>query len=181
MKALAMVLLLACPGAQAVEYRQVDLAGSSLRFTSRQMGVPVDGTFRSFDASLVFDPEAPAAAKGQLRIKLASIDTGLREVDEEVSGAQWFDVKRYPEAYFEMRQLQPQGSGRFQVSGVLSLKGVSRPLVLSAQLKPGGQQAVLEGTLVIKRLDFGIGGGPWGDVGVVANEVTVQFHLVLKP
>ena len=181
MKALALILWLACTVAQAVEYRQVDLASSTLRFTSRQMGVPVDGAFRSFDASLAFDPEASAAAKGQLRIKLASIDTGLREVDEEVLGAPWFDAKRYPEARFEMRQIQPQGSGRFQVSGVLSLKGVSRPLTLSAQLKPGGQQAVLEGTLVIKRLDFGIGGGPWGDVGVVANEVTVQFHLVLKP
>ncbi|MFI5444163.1 YceI family protein [Polaromonas sp. UC242_47] len=181
MKALALALWLACTVAQAVEYRQVDLAGSNIRFTSRQMGVPVDGAFRSFDASLAFDPEAPSAAKGQLRIKLASIDTGLREVDEEVLGAQWFDAKRYPEARFEMRQLQPQGGGRFQVSGVLSLKGVSRPLVLTAMLKPGGQQAVLEGGLVIKRLDFGIGGGPWGDVGVVANEVTVQFYLVLKP
>ncbi|HEY3047232.1 MAG TPA: YceI family protein [Polaromonas sp.] len=181
MKILAVALVLSCVCAQAAEYRRVDLAGSNIRFTSRQMGVPVDGAFRTFDASLAFDPEAPTAASGQLRIDLSSVDIGIREVNEEVVGAQWFDVKRHPEARFEMRQIQPQGAGRFQVSGVLSLKGASQPLVLNAVLKASGKQAVMEGSFVIKRLDFGIGGGPWGDVRVVANEVTVQFHLVLSP
>ena len=181
MKILAVLLALCCACAQAVEYRRVDLAGSHIRFTSRQMGVPVDGSFHRFDASLAFDPEAPAAARGQLRIDLSSVDIGLREVNEEVLGAQWFDVKRHPEARFEMRQIQPQGAGRFQVGGVLSLKGVSQPLVLNAQLKASSKQALMAGAFVIKRLDFGIGGGPWGDVGVVANEVTVQFQLLLAP
>lgn len=181
MKILTVVLALSCACAQAAEYRRVDLAGSHIRFTSRQMGVPVDGAFHKFDASLAFDPEAPAAARGQLRIDLSSVDTGLREVNEEVVGAQWFDVRRHPEARFEMRQIQSQGAGRFQVSGVLSLKGASQPLVLNAVFKASGNQAVMEGAFVIKRLDFGIGGGIWGDVRVVANEVTVQFHLLLGP
>lgn len=178
---LVVALLLSCAAVQAAEYRRVDPAASQIRFTSRQMGVPVEGAFRQFDASLTFDPDAPAAAKGELRIKLSSIDTGLREVDEEVVGEQWFDVKRHPEARFELRQIQPQGSGRFQVSGVLSLKGASQPLVLNTVLKTSGRQAVMEGSFVIRRLDFGIGSGPWGDVRVVANEVTVQFHLLLEP
>ena len=177
----ALALVLSCTCAKAVEYRRVDLAASHVRFTSRQMGVPVDGAFRKFDASLAFDPEAPSAARGQLRIDLSSIDTGVREVDEEVTGAQWFDVKRHPEARFDMRQIQAQGGGRFQINGILSLKGNSQPVVLNAVLKPGGKQAIMEGSFVIKRLDFGIGGGVWGDVKVVANEVSVQFHLVLGP
>lgn len=178
---LVVALLLSCASVQAEEYRRVDPAGSQIHFTSRQMGVPVDGSFRQFDASLVFDPDAPAAAKGQLRIKLSSIDTGLREVDDEVVGEQWLDVKRHPEALFELRQIQPQGAGRFQLSGVLNLKGVSQPLLLNAVLKASGRQAVMDGSFVIKRMDFGIGGGAWGDVRVVANEVTVQFHLLLEP
>ena len=178
---LAAALALCCAGAQAAEYRRVDPAASQIRFTSRQMGVPVDGAFRRFDASLAFDPEAPAAARGQLRIDLASIDTGNREVNEEVVSAPWFDVKRHPDARFELRQIQPRGAGRFEVSGVLSLKGASQPLVMNAMLKASGSQAVMEGSFVIRRLDFGIGGGVWGDVRVVANEVTVQFHLVLGP
>lgn len=181
MKILTLALALSCACAQAAEYRRVDLAASQIRFTSRQMGVPVDGAFRTFDASLAFDPEAPATARGQLRIDLSSVDIGIREVNEEVVGAQWFDVRRHPDARFEMRQIQPQGAGRFQVSGVLSLKGASQPLVLNTTLKASGNQAVMEGSFVIKRLDFGVGGGVWGDVGVVANEVTVRFHLVLGP
>ena len=181
MKVLALVLpwLLLGPGAQAAEYRRVDLAGSYIHFTSRQMGVPVDGAFRSFDASLAFDPEAPAQARGQLRIQLSSIDTGNREANEEVVGAQWFDAKRHPDAQFEMRQIQPLGADRFQVSGVLSLKGSSQPMSFSTQLKTSGNQAVMEGSFVLKRLDFKVGEGLWGDVGVVANEVTVLFHLLL--
>lgn len=58
MKILAVALALSCACAQATEYRQVDPAGSHIRFTSRQMGVPVDGAFRKFDASLAFDPSA---------------------------------------------------------------------------------------------------------------------------
>lgn len=60
--AMAAALLLSCACAQAAEYRRLDLATSHIRFTSRQMGVPVDGAFRKFDASLAFDPDAPAAA-----------------------------------------------------------------------------------------------------------------------
>jgi polyisoprenoid-binding protein YceI len=183
MKSLLIVLALvtSCACAQAAEYKRVDMAASRIQFVSRQMGVAVDGAFRKFDASVALDPDAPAAARGQLRIDLASIDTGVREVNEEVMGAQWFDVKRHPDARFEMRQIQAQGGGRFQISGTLTMKGVAQPVVLDATLKRAASQAVMEGSFVIKRLDFGIGGGVWGDVKVVANEVTVQFYLVLKP
>ena len=183
MKTIAIVvsLLLPCAGIQAAEYRRVDLAASHIRFTSRQMGVPVDGAFRKFDASLAFDPEAPSAARGQLRINLSSIDTGVREVDEEVAGTHWFDVKRHPDARFEMRQILPQGGERFQISGALTLKGVTQPVLLNAVLTRSASQAVMEGSFLIRRLDFGVGGGAWGDVKVVANEVAVQFHLVLRP
>ncbi len=182
MKIILLTLLLASAGAQAAEYRRVDVAHSQIRFTSRQMGVPVDGVFRSFGASVTFDPAAPASARGQLRIALASVDTGNREANEEVAGAQWFDVQHHPSARFEMRQIQPLGAGRFEVSGILNLKGTSRPLLVDTTLQArGANQAVMDGAFVLRRLDFGVGGGVWGDVGVVANEVTVQFHLVLEP
>ncbi len=177
----AVALLISSACIQAAEYRRVDLAASRITFTSRQMGVPVEGAFRKFDASVALDPAVPAAARGQLRIDLASIDIGVREVNEEATGAQWFDVKRHPDARFDMRQIQAQGGGRFQVSGTLTIKGVAQPVVMETVLKPGTNHAVMEGSFVIKRLDFGIGGGVWGDVKVVANEVTVQFQLVLRP
>ncbi|HYW57366.1 MAG TPA: YceI family protein [Polaromonas sp.] len=177
----ALALLISSASIEAAEYRRVDLGASRITFTSRQMGVAVDGAFRKFDASVALDPAAPAAARGQLRIDLASIDTGVREVNEEVTGTQWFDVKSHPEARFDMRQIQPQGGGRFQVNGTLTIKGIAQPVVMEAMLKPGANQAVMDGSFVIKRLDYGIGGGVWGDVKVVANEVTVQFQLVLRP
>jgi polyisoprenoid-binding protein YceI len=39
----------------------------------------------------------------------------------------------------------------------------------------------VDGSFPLKRLDYGIGSGVWGDTSVVADEVQVRFHLVLTP
>ncbi|UUZ76374.1 YceI family protein [Polaromonas sp. P1(28)-13] len=180
MKILAVALALSCACAQATEYRRVDPAGSHIRFTSRQMGVPVDGAFRKFDASLAFDPEAPAAAKGQLRIDLSSVDTGIREVNEEVVGAQWFDVRRHPDA---LRDAPDPVAGRRPVPGQRRPQPQGRQPAAGTERRAQGQwQPGSHGRLVPDQTPrFRDYGGAWGDVRVVANEVTVQFHLVLGP
>ncbi|WHZ11255.1 MAG: hypothetical protein OJF60_001694 [Burkholderiaceae bacterium] len=178
---LPILLLLAGTGACAAEYHRIDAARSSIGFVSHQMGVPVAGDFRRFEASLAFDPQASAAAHGTLRIELASIATGNREADAEVAGADWFDVKQHPDARFTLNRLESLGGGRWRISGALELKGVRRPMAFDAKLADDGAgRALLDGSCVIKRLDFGIGSGVWGDTSVVANEVTVRFHLVLE-
>ncbi|UUZ63956.1 YceI family protein [Polaromonas sp. P1-6] len=136
----------------------MDPAGSHIRFTSRQMGVPVDGAFRKFDASLAFDPKRRPRPRDSCALTCpAWIPASGR------STRRWWarsgSMSGAIPTRFEMHQIQSQGAGRFQVSGVLSLKGVSQPLVLNAVLKASGNQAAMEGSFVIKRLDFGIGGG----------------------
>ena len=54
--ALPALALLVAGAAQAVEFKQVDAAKSSLAFTSKQMGVPVPGTFKKFATQIAFDP-----------------------------------------------------------------------------------------------------------------------------
>ncbi|MEO8248496.1 MAG: YceI family protein [Burkholderiales bacterium] len=165
----------------AAEFRQLDPAASQVSFTSRQMGVPVDGRFRKFESTLLVDPAAPQSAKGKVTIDLASIDTGLKEANEEVVGASWFDVSHHPTATFDLGKIEPAGNSRFQVAGVLTLRGVTKLAAFEAELKSSADRAVLEGSLPIKRLDFGVGQGGWGSTDVVANEVIVRFKLVLLP
>lgn len=59
-----------------VAHSQVDTSKSTVIATSKQMNVPVDGTFRKFIAQVAFDPARPAAGSAQLTIDTASYDLG---------------------------------------------------------------------------------------------------------
>jgi hypothetical protein len=72
--------------AHAVEFNQFQAAKSSLSFVYKQMNVPVDGQFKSFRATIAFDPAKPTAAKAEFEIDLASIDAGSKDANDEVAG-----------------------------------------------------------------------------------------------
>lgn len=163
---------------QAASFDQVRLDQSRLSFVSRQMAVPVEGQFRRFAVQLAFDPARPAAAQAGIDIDLASIDAGSKEANEEVVGKNWFNVRQFPTARFVSTGVKPLGGNRYEVRGTLSIKGKSREVAAPFSFRPAGAQAVFEGGFVLKRLDFGIGEGPWGDTGIVADEVQIKFHIV---
>ncbi|MBS1191419.1 MAG: polyisoprenoid-binding protein [Rhodocyclaceae bacterium] len=167
--------------AQAVEFGQVLADRSSLGFVSRQMGVPVNGSFRKFAVALAFDPARPAQASARIDVDLASIDTGLKEANDEVVGKAWFDVKNFPTASFVSTAVRPLGSDRYEVAGKLTIKGRTQDLVAPATFRQEGGNGVFDGSFTLKRLDFALGEGIWSDIGTVANEVQVRFHIVAAP
>ncbi|MCY7389591.1 MAG: YceI family protein, partial [Burkholderiales bacterium] len=122
--ALAGVALFA-NAAQAVEYGSVQADKSTVTFTSRQMGVPVQGGFPKFTTKLAFDPAKPEAAKVELSIDLATIDAGSKDANDEVVGKQWFNVKMFPVATFTSATVKSVGAGGFEVTGPLTIKGKS--------------------------------------------------------
>jgi polyisoprenoid-binding protein YceI len=85
---------------QAQPVRAIDPARSEVTFVARQMGVPAEGRFGRFNAQVTFDPARLAAARAQIEIELASIDTGVTEVDTEVKRRAWFDTAQFPTARF---------------------------------------------------------------------------------
>ncbi len=163
--------------AQAADFSRFVPERSKLEFVSRQMGVPVEGTFSRFDARLNFDPARPEAGKVVLSIDLASVDAGSNEANGEVVGKNWFDVKRFPQARFESTSVRSLGGGRYEARGRMEIKGRSRDVVTPFTFRPVGNQGVFEGGFVLKRLDYGIGEGAWGDPGVVADEVQIKFTV----
>jgi polyisoprenoid-binding protein YceI len=164
--------------AQAVEYNRIDTGKSTLQFVFRQMNVPVEGHFKRFKSQLSFDPAKPAAARAELDIELASVDTGSPEADDEVAGKLWFDSKTHPTARFVATAIKPLGNNRYEIAGQMSIKGRSRAVSAPASLRADGNAAVIDGAFVLKRADFGIGEGIWADFGTVANEVQIKFRLV---
>ncbi len=174
-------ILAAAFAAQAAEYTRLLPEHSRIAFVSRQMGVPVEGEFRRYSAELRFDPARPEAARAVIEIDLASVDAGPREVNEELLGRNWFHVRQHPAARFESASVRSLGGGRYEVRGPLTLKGRTREAVAAFSFRPQGRHGVFEGGFALKRLDFGIGEGPWGDTGTVADEVQVRFRFVAEP
>ncbi len=176
--ALAGALLSLAHAAQAIEFNQFHLNKSSLSFVSKQMNVPVEGSFKSFRSKLSFNPAKPAAARAELEIDLASIDAGSKDADEEVASKGWFDTKAFPVARFVATSVKPLGGNRYEVAGKMSIKGKTLDLTTPVSVTQQGNSATFEGSLVLKRADYAIGDGIWADFGTVANEVQIKFRLV---
>lgn len=172
-------LALALPALAAGSYARVLPDKSSLAFVSQQMGVSVDGSFKRFSATLDFDPARPEAGKATLDIDMASIDAGGPEANDEVKGKNWFDVKQFPSARFVSSSVKPLGNNKYEVRGQMTIKGKSHEVAAPFTLKPDGAGALLEGGFQLKRLDYGVGTGAWGDTSVVADEVQIRFRLAV--
>lgn len=176
--AIVFAAAVAC-GAQAAELTQLAAGKSQITFTSKQMGVPVDGRFRKFDAQFKLDPAKPEAGKGRIDVELASIDAGSSDADTEVKGKQWLNIAAFPKAGFVMSSIKPLGGSRYEARGPLTIKGISRETVVPFSIRGEGTGAWLEGGFVLPRLQFKIGEGEWADTSTVADAVQVKFRLFL--
>ena len=154
-------------------------AQSEIAFTSKQMGVPVDGTFRKFDAQVAFDPKKPEAAKIAFTVDLASASLGAPETEAELAKADWFNTKMFPQATFQSGAVKALGAGRFEVSGKLVIKSATRDVVVPVTLTQAAGNTTASGSFAIKRLDYKIGDGDWKDTSMVADPVQIKFKLVL--
>lgn len=171
--------LLASWAISAAAQQSLIPAQSEIAFTSTQMGVPVQGKFRKFDAHIAFDPSRPEASKIAFSIDIASVSFGVAELETEVAKAAWFDTKRFPQATFQSIAVKEAGPGRFDVAGKLTIKGGVRQVIVPVAVAQTAAGTTATGAFAIKRLDHGIGDGEWKDTGLVSNEVQIRFRLVL--
>lgn len=174
-----LALALAVTSAHAAEFTVLRPQQSSLAFVSRQMGVSVDGAFKRFNASIAVDPAKPEMGTARIDIDVASIDVGGADAYEEVVGASWFDVAKYPNASFISSKVTRLAPGRFEVAGKMTIRNVTREVKAPFTLEQKGDVLVIDGSLPIKRLDYAIGSGIWSDTDTVADEVSIKFHFTL--
>jgi polyisoprenoid-binding protein YceI len=158
-------------------------AGSEIAFTTKQMGVPVEGKFGKFTAQISLDPKKPETGTVAFSIDTGSARFGSAELDAEVPKATWLNVPKFPQASFKSTAVKGLGSGKFEVTGQLSIKGATKDLTVPVQVTqaggPAGNTSTASGSFVIKRLDFKVGDGDWSDISMLANDVQVRFKLQL--
>ncbi len=169
-----------CGLAYAVQFSQVQTNESSVNFGFTQMGVASEGKFKKFTAQLVFDPAKLSQAKATFEIHVDSIDTGSKEGDDEVVGKLWFNAKTFPLASFVSTGIKALGGNSYVASGRLSIKGNTLEVATPVTFLVEGKRGIFDGSFVINRLDYAIGEGLWADVGTVANEIKIKFHIVVN-
>ena len=163
----------------AVAQQKLVPAQSEVQFTARQMGVPLEGHFKKFDAQVSFDPAKLATSKIVFTVDTGSATMGSRETDAELPKATWFNVPQFPQATFQSSAIKALGAGKFEVTGKLSIKGLARDVVVPVTLVRNGATTLATGALPLKRLAFKIGENEWADTSMVADDVQVKFKLAL--
>lgn len=175
-----LLVLAALGGANAVLAQQKLVpAQSEIVFVSKQMGVPVEGRFKKFDAQISFNPAKPDTSKIAFTVDTGSATLGVPETDAELPKPTWFNVPKFPQATFQSSSVKGLGAGKFEVAGKLSIKGFSRDVVVPVTLTQNGAATTATGTFSLKRLAFKIGENEWSDTSMVADDVQVKFKLAL--
>jgi len=163
----------------------LDAGRSSLGFVAEQTGGKFEGSFRSFQASIVFSAADLAASRFDVSVDLASADTQEAQRDATLRGEDFFDVARFKSAHFVTSSFTKTAAGTFTATGKLTLRDVTRDvqIAFSFQSRREGATDVsyLAGSTTLQRLDFGVGRGEYADTSAVGNDVTVKFNLRLLP
>jgi polyisoprenoid-binding protein YceI len=155
---------------------------SEIRFVSKQMGVNFEGRFKKWKADVVFRPNNLAASKAEFDIDLSSIDLASEDSESEAKGSVWFNSAKFPTARFVSTSIKSLGGDKYDIAGRLSMKGITKDTVVPIVLKKDASgDRIAEGTFTVKRLDYKIGEGLWGDTDTVANEVVVRVRMSLAP
>ena len=159
---------------------QLIAAQSEIAFTTRQMGVPVEGRFERFTAQVSIDPKRPEQGSVRFAIDTGSARFGAAETEAEVKKPVWLNVAAFPQAVFQSSAIKAVGAGRFDVAGKLTIKGLAREVTVPVQLAQAGGSGTAGGAFTLKRLEFKVGEGEWSDTSLVADDVQVRFKLALN-
>jgi polyisoprenoid-binding protein YceI len=153
---------------------------SRLGFIGTQGGQPFEGRFGRFDADIRFRADDLAASAVVVTIDMASATTGDPQKDGALPQAEWFHVRAFPQARFETVRFRHLGGDDYEADARLTLRDVTRDVVLPFTLVVEGAQATAEGRLVLDRTVYGVGQGAWASGQVVGTNVTVTIRLVAR-
>lgn len=158
----------------------VDTVESRIAFSGTLAGRAFTGSFRSWTATITFDPEHLAASKAVVRVDLGSATTGDATYDRTLSTTDWLDAARSATARFETISFRSIAPGRYEADGTLDMRGRNLPVKLVFDLKIDGDMARMSGRAMLKRLDFGIGKKSDANGALVSLDIPLQITLVAR-
>jgi len=152
-------------------------AGGRLGFSADYSGSPIEGSFRKWDANILFSPDDLPNSKIGVTIDLTSVDTADSQRDEMLTGSDFFDTGTHPTARFASRTITHRSGKAYRASGTLTLHGVSQPVTLDFTLDIKGDKASVSGSTPLNRTAFKVGSGEWAATDQVKDGVKVTFRF----
>ncbi|HEY1676234.1 MAG TPA: YceI family protein [Candidatus Sulfotelmatobacter sp.] len=180
---IAMIALAATAAAQAGTW-QIDPNHTAAQFSVRHLGVStVRGAFTKVSGSAQYDPADPSKTMIEATIDASSVDTRVQMRDNDLRSPNFLDVQKYPTITFKSKQAKAAGEGKLQITGDLTIHGITKEVVLDVDgpTAPipnpmgGGQRIGASATTKINRKDFSVNGLP----GVVGDELTLTIDAEL--
>ncbi|MCW5850616.1 MAG: YceI family protein [Anaerolineae bacterium] len=174
----------------AVRTWKLDPAHTHIEFAAKHMMVStVKGQFSKFDGVIVADEANPAHSSVEVTIDAASLSTRDERRDGHLHSPDFLDVQNYPHVTFKSRQVTFSDSSHFQVVGDLTIRGVSKEVVLNASYE--GKQTTPWGTTVagftaetrIDRREWGLNWNAALETGgwLVGNEIRISIEAEANP
>ena len=168
---------------------QLDPYHTQLEFSAKHLGMmTVRGYFDELSATADIDPEHPETASVEVTISTASIRTNNAIRDNDLRSSNFLEVEKYPEIKFKSTSVEPSGDDHYKLTGDLTIKETTRPVVLDVVKygefnDPGmmGHRIAYGATTKINRKDFGVSLSMVLDGRVVVSEdiqISIEGELV---
>jgi polyisoprenoid-binding protein YceI len=154
----------------------VEFAAKHMMFTT------VKGHFTGVEGTIYADEANPANSSVEVTIDADSITTGVPDRDNHLRSADFLDVQNHPQITYKSTKVEPRGDNKLKVTGDLTIRGITRPVVLDAEITgrgktPYGQEASgFAATTSINRKDWGLN---W-NVALEAGGVLVSDSLKIE-
>lgn len=164
----------------------VDTAHSSIDFSVKHMMIAkVKGTFHTFEAQVQADASDLTSAAIRFDIDLNSVDTRNSDRDAHLRSADFFDAEKNPKLVFQATKIVKTGDGEYDVTGDLSLHGVTRPETFEVTFEGSGkdpwgnEKAGFTATGSIKRSDYGLTYNAVLETGgvLIGDEVKISLEI----
>jgi polyisoprenoid-binding protein YceI len=130
--------------------------------------------------TVVFDRDDPSKSSVRVTVPVARINTFVPQLDKEFRSPMFFDIAKFPSITFQSTRVKAVGNGRYTITGNLTAHGITRPVVLHAQLNKAGEnpmtkrQAIgFDATGILKRSEFGMG----FNVPNVSDEIALKLTM----
>ncbi len=165
----------------------LDPTHSSLHFSGRQMMIStVRGRFARFDARIEGSDADPENATVQVTVDASSVESGLGQRDEHLRSPDLLDVAAFPTIEFQSRSIKKADDDRLTVEGDLTIKGVTRRVVLDVEYLGyardpwGNDRAAFSATATINREDWGLTNNMALDSGRLLVSKRIQLEIELE-
>ncbi len=167
--------------AMAANYK-IDTRGAhaSINFQIPHLGYSMlVGRFNNFSGEFYYDSEKPEASKIDVTVDTTSVDSNHADRDKHLKSDDFLDAQKFDSAKFVSTQVKEKGDGKLEVTGDLTLRGVTKSITIDAEKigegkDPwGGYRAGFSGTATLKLKDFGIP----ERLGPASTEVKLSLHI----